>query len=354
MKKLFTVTSLFGCLSWFASPALAAPSLEQLLSAIKEDISANRLSSPANNNALEHINQFRQQAPFDFRVVPLVYQWGEAYVALANKAMDNRQYELADEYLDKVYHVAALTAGLEEAQERLDGLYDPAQAKTLETQQPSREDLERQRQLEALAAVEKAKVEAENRRKAEEDRRLAQEARRKAEEERKHRQELERLRRQELAEEQAAQKLTAEAQPQPTAIDNKPKRTLPPMFNQAAISAHTNAPVASSSIVMQEDNSAVLASFDVPVIKVRERDLSIAKDLAPICQAVVDKDASIVIQTADKSDYRWLIVRMTLCVRDIDQNFRLRYSQQNNPRAGKISISLHPARDSSLIRILQE
>src|SRR5690606_24396552 len=51
MKKLFTVTSLFGCLSWFASPALAAPSLEQLLSAIKEDISANRLSSPANNNA---------------------------------------------------------------------------------------------------------------------------------------------------------------------------------------------------------------------------------------------------------------------------------------------------------------
>ena len=123
------------------APAQAAN--EDLLGEIKADIAAKRLSSPAGNNALEKIDRFRAEDPFDYRIVPLTYQWGEAYVALAESAIAAKNYTKAQGYLDKVWLVAALTPGLDFGQHRADQHLRLAYTTSLERLEQAVERLQR-------------------------------------------------------------------------------------------------------------------------------------------------------------------------------------------------------------------
>lgn len=71
--------------------------------------------------------------------------------------------------------------------------------------------------------------------------------------------------------------------------------------------------------------------------------------LEPICQEIINNDASVVLRTQTTSDYRWLTVRLTLCVRRLDKGFRLRHSHQQVADTTP-SISLHPGRESALLK----
>ncbi|MDO6681811.1 hypothetical protein Q4551_05890 [Oceanobacter sp. 5_MG-2023] len=96
-----------------------------------------------------------------------------------------------------------------------------------------------------------------------------------------------------------------------------------------------------------EDNSPPLAEFLLDANLVELRDQSIQTLMAPLCQAIVDNQASVIVHAEDRVDYRWLTVRITLCVRRINEHFRLRHSYQQQD--GAPMISLHPARAASLL-----
>jgi hypothetical protein len=85
-----------------------------------------------------------------------------------------------------------------------------------------------------------------------------------------------------------------------------------------------------------------LADFALDEEKVAARDKGIRVELAPVCQQVIDNNASVQILTEDRVDYGWLTVRLTLCVRRIDPDFRLRlrYLQHD----GAPFVRLLPAR----------
>ena len=359
MKRLITLTALLLAMNSQA----ATQNLDQLLSSIKADIAAQRLSSPAGNNALERIDAFREQAPYDFRVVPLAYQWGEAYVALANKAIAAKEYDKAQGYLDKVWLVAALTPGLEESQDKLDKLYKgaPNVVARAEEKGPSKEELARQKQLAEAAEKEKAKVEAERKRKAEEEKRQAAADKKKAEQDRLRRQEEERQRRAEAekAEKAAAAKRLADAEKANTAkskADAKPAAKAAPVVAVAkpvapkpVVKASAGSNEVSELWSEAKEDTAPMASYPVSAEQIASRDRDIADSLQPVCKAILDNDASVVVHTQDKADYRWLTVRLTLCLRRLDKSFRLRHSYQavadNAP-----FVTLHPTREVSLVR----
>lgn len=323
----------------------AAQNLDQLLSAIKADISAKRLSSPAGNNALERIETFRAQAPYDYRVVPLAYEWGEAYVALANKAMDGKDYRKAQEYLDNVWFVAALTPGLEAAQARLDSVYTAAPT-AVASKTSSKAEQDRQRQLAEAAEKEKARIEAERKRRAEEERRLAAAEQKKAEQERLRRQQEERQRRAEA--ERSEQQ--AEAQRQ-TAARQAPAAPAPVV--SVAVSSRTQPEVSGNVTAMwdaAEESSPAIARYDLAADLIDRRDRAISATLEPVCSDIIAKDASVVIHTDSVDDYRWLTVRLTLCLRRQDKDFRLRHSHQADQAGAGPFVTLHPPRDSSLMR----
>ncbi|MCA6062001.1 hypothetical protein [Thalassolituus marinus] len=339
----------------------ATESLEKLLGGIKADIAAKRLSSPSGNNALEKIDAFREEAPFDFRVVPLTYEWGEAYVALAESAIASKDYAKAQGYLDKVWLVASLTPGLEDAQATLDKVYKgaPAVAAKAEDKGPSKEELARQKKLAEAAAKEKARVEAERKRKAEEEKRLAAEAKKQAEADRKRKAEEERLRRAEAekAEKAAAAKRVADAEkartqqakpaaaPAPVVVQ-KPKPEAPKVI---AVASRQQRSEVSGLWKDAKEESAPLASYPVSAEMLSERDRDIVDSLEPVCKAILDNDASVVVHTSDKADYRWLTVRLTLCMRRLDKTFRLRHSYESVADAEPF-VSLHPSREVSLVR----
>jgi len=356
MKRLITVTALLLAMNSQA----ATQNLDQLLSSIKADIAAQRLSSPAGNNALERMDAFREQAPYDYRVVPLAYQWGEAYVALANKAISAKDYDQAQGYLDKVWLVAALTPGLEDTQDKLDKLYKgaPNVVARAEEKGPSKAELARQKQLAEAAEKEKAKVEAERKRKAEEEKRLAAAERKKAEQDRLRRQEEERQRRAdaEKAEKAASAKRLAAAE---KAAKNTAATTAAKAAPAAAVVKATAKPVVVASAGSNEitelwsearEDTAPLASYPVSAEQISSRDRDIADTLQPVCKAILDNDASVVVHTLDKADYRWLTVRLTLCLRRLDKSFRLRHSYQEVAADSGPFVTLHPTREVSLVR----
>src|SRR5690554_7020648 len=80
MKKLRLIIPVVFAAVCVPTMAVAKQDTNKLLTGIKADIEAQRLSTPAGNNALEKIDAYRLQNPHDFKVVPLVYEWGEAYV----------------------------------------------------------------------------------------------------------------------------------------------------------------------------------------------------------------------------------------------------------------------------------
>lgn len=325
----------------FVAPVQAANiNLEQLLDGIRADIAATRLSTPADNNALDKIQTFRKQAPYDYRVVPLVYKWGEAYVSLANNAIAQKDYAKAQGYLDVVWPVAALTTGLEAAQDIIDKNYK-GQAKAVASA-PSAADLERQRQVAAQAVAEKARVAAEQKRLQEEQLRQQEQAKKQAAEQQALRQQQEREHR--LAAEQAAK---AAAKPAPVAAT-------PAVIAAAPVVKLSNKKV-TNMWAQAEEKSAPIATYslDAKYLATRDRD-AMAKALVPICKAIVDNDASVVVHADDKAAYRWLTVRLTVCLRHEDKSFRLRHSYQDNAAEGEPYISLHPARDVSLIKQVYE
>lgn len=368
MKKIYLILPVVLAAFFTQIAVAASQDLNKLLTNIKADIDAKRLSSPAGNNALEKIEAYRKQAPYDFKVVPLVYTWGEAYVALANNAIDAKEYSKASGYLNTVWPVAALTPGLEQAQAKLDAVYKPSAAVANEV---SPQELERQRQLAEAATKEKAREEADRQARIAEEKRQAELTKKKAAEDSARRQEEERLRR--LATEKAAADKASAA----TVAAAKPKPA--PAKVAVPVAAPVVAPVVVAPVVVPkpavivapvvvaatavtskavtalwndaEESSEPIATYAISAEQIRQRDRNIANTLQPICKAIVDNDASVVVHTENKSDYRWLTVRLTLCLRQTDGNFRLRHSYQEGLAAdSKPYISLHPSRDVSLLR----
>lgn len=365
--KILSATTLITATTLLLSTSVMASTqdTDKLLSSIKADIAAQRLAAPAGNNALERIQNFRNQAPYDFRVVPLVYEWGDAYIKLANKAIDAKEYAKAQSYLDQVWFTAALTPGLEEVQTKLDKLYKaPTGARTVAAA-PSAADLERQRKAAQEAEKEKARVEAERKRKAAEEKQKAEEEKRLADQERARRQQEERQRRAEAeaAEKAAAAQRVAAAQKSAVAAEQAKAAPAPVVAAPVAKAAPAAAPAtksiarstvrtsAAATAMWEEavETSAPIANYPLPAEQLSKRDRQIAKSLEPICKAIKDNDASVVVHTADKADYRWLTVRLTLCMRGLDSDFRLRHSHKELA-AGAPHITLHPAREVSLVR----
>lgn len=331
MRTLFQAA--LACLfaSVISNAAIADAKTDQLLAKIDADISAKRLSSPASNNAIDKIWQFKSIAPYDQRINSRVYKVGAIYVDLANKAIDSKNFSQAQLYLDNVWMVAYLTPGLEDTQDKLDkafsGSSNVAKAKPTPAPKPvtvakkddskakaaqaKKEQAQKEKQL-AAARVAKQKAEQE----AAQRRRSAEEKERK----------LAQLRKEEQTKREAAAKLaTLKAQ-------------------------REKANAAAQAIKSTEETSKAIADFnlDQELIDGREtREIRTA--LMPICQEIIDNEASVVLHTRTTQDYRWLTVRLTLCVRRIDKNFRLRHSHQQVADQTP-SISLHPGRSMSLLK----
>jgi colicin import membrane protein len=348
----------------------ATQDLDQLLSKIKADIKAQRLTNPAGNNALERIDTFRSQAPFDFRITPLIFKFGESYVSLANKAMAEKQYSQAQSYLDTVWQVAALTPGLEAAQEKNDKLSGGKASETKSTSRgPSAAELKEQRALADAAVAEKKRLDAERTKKANSDKQAKVASAKKAAADRKEKQEAERKRRlaNEKLQKQKAQatkdqsqkdnlqKQLAAAEAEKARLQSLANKKAQPVVAAKAQGKTQNARIATPIRLGNEtpigkgvETSSAIASYPLPQDKISNRDRGISQDLVPICKAIIDNDASIVLHAASKGDYRWLTVRLTLCTRRLDPSFRLRHSFDNETDS-KPFMTLHPARSTALL-----
>ncbi len=314
MKQIFKSTLLTIILGVFASSAMANAKLDTLLSKIDTDIEAKRLSTPSGNNAIERIWQFKSLAPFDQRINSRVYNVGGIYVSLANRSISAKKYSKAQGYLDKVWMLAYLTPGLETAQDSLDELFKGGKSRSAAASKKkaiANNDKSKAQKTKQLAAAKAAKAKADKI--AQKQRHLAQQKERK----------LAQLRQEEEKKRQEASKLaTVKAQ------------------RERAIAAAKNG----------REISTPIADFNLSQDFIDNREtLSIRMAIAPICQEILDNEASIVLHTRSLEDYRWLTVRLTLCVRRLDKGFRLRHSHQlvaeNEP-----SVSLHPGRNVSLLQ----
>ncbi len=328
MKTLFKTALTLLLVSVISNGALADTKADQLLAKIDADISAKRLSTPANNNAIEKIWQFKSIAPYDQRINSRVYKVGKIYVDLANQAIAGKNYTQAQLHLDNVWMLAYLTPGLEATQDKLDKVFNGsavAKAKpapkpeakpvTVAKKDTSSADKAKQAAREKeLAAARLAKQKAEK--EAAERRRAAEEKERK----------LAQLRKEEQAKREAAAKLaTLKAQ-------------------------REKASAAAVALNKAEETSKPIADFDLNQELIDGRETrQIRTALQPICQEIIDNEASVVLHTRTTQDYRWLTVRLTLCVRRIDKNFRLRHSHQQVADQ-EPSISLHPGRSMSLLK----
>lgn len=325
MKSIIRSALAYTLFALASNVTFADAQLDELLVKIDADISAKRLSTPEGNNAIQKIWQFKALAPYDQRINHRVYQVGEVYVNLANQARGKKQYAQAQVYLDNVWMLAYLTPGLEQAQDELDKVFKgsgsvakaapkpaaPAKpvAKATTTKKDSAADKARKEKELAAAKAAKAKAEKEaaQRRKEleEKERRLAQ------------------LRKEEEAKRQAAAKLAA--------LEAQRKK-------------------AAKEVEAAEETSKPIAEFNLNQDLIDSRKIrDVRTNLEPICQEILDNEASIVLHTRTVQDYRWLTVRLTLCVRRLDKSFRLRHSNQLISE-GAPSVTLHPSRSMSLLK----
>jgi colicin import membrane protein len=365
MKQIFIAAALVFGMNAHA----ATEDLDELLNQIEADISAQRLAKPAGNNALERIDTFRSQAPFDFRITPLIFKFGESYVALANKAMAKKKYGQAQGYLDIAWQVSALAPGLEAAQEKNDKLSGgKANAKRVAAKGPTAAELKEQKILAAAAIAEKKRLDKERKNKVRANKQSKADLAKKAAANKKAKQEAERKRR--LAnvklEEQKAQ-----AQKDKSQKDNLQKQLASAKAEKARLQSLAEQKINSSAPVTSQvetqnirtapiriteetpigngvETSIAIASYPLPQDKISNRDRGISQDLVPICKAILDEDASIVLHADSKGDYRWLTVRLTLCTRRLDPSFRLRHSFDNETTSEPF-ITLHPARSTALL-----
>lgn len=337
----------------------ATQDLDQLLSKIEADIKAQRLAKPTGNNALEGIDAFRAQAPFDFRITPLIYKFGESYVSLANKAIAKKKYGQAQGYLDIAWQVASLTPGLEEAQTKNDKLSSGKAKPKAAKKGPSAAELKKQKALAAAAVAERKRLDNDRRKKAQADKSAKASAAKKADADKRAKQKAEKNRRlaadksqkekqkaaSDLAKKQNLNKQLAAAEAEKArllALSKKSKAS--PVAISAPKVATTTAIITTSA----KETSSPIASYPLAADKIANRNRDISEELTPICKAIIDNDASIVLHTASKADYRWLTVRLTLCTRRLDTGFRLRHSFQTVTNEGPF-MTLHPARNTALI-----
>lgn len=345
MKHIFIAAALILSMNSHA----ATQDLDQLLNKIEADIKAKRLAKPAGNNALEGIDAFRDQAPFDYRITPLIYKFGESYVSLANKAINKKKYNQAQGYLDIAWQVAALTPGLEEAQKKNDKLNKSSAKPKSARKGPSAAEIKQQKAIAAAAATEKKRLDNERKKKAQADKNAKIAAEKKAKADKKAKQEAEKKRR--LAAEKA-QKDKSKSAAELAKKEKLNQQLAAAEAEKARLLALASAPVAASKVAITaipaKETSSPIASYPLEQDKIANRDRKISEDLVPICSAIIDNDASVVLHTSTKADYRWLTVRLTLCTRRLDSGFRLRYSFQELSD-DKPFMTLHPARSSALI-----
>lgn len=355
MKQIFIAAALVLSMNTHA----ATEDLDGLLKKIEADIGAQRLATPAGNNALERIDTFRAQAPFDFRITPLIFKFGESYVSLANKAIAKKKYGQAQGFLDIAWQVAALTPGLETAQEKNDRLSGGISSlKKVAKKGPTAAELKKQKALAAAAVIEKRRLDAERKKKAQSDKQAKVAAAKKAAANKKARQEAERKRR--LANEQllkqktqAAKNKSKQSKLQKQLASAKAEKAR----LQALVEKKTKETVVAEVTPVVEkakpirkgvETSSAISSHRLAQDKIVKRDRGISQDLVSICQAIISNDASIVLHAASKDDYRWLTVRMTLCTRRLDSNFRLRHSHVVE-ESSEPFITLHPSRSTALV-----
>ena len=334
MRTLFKTALACLLASVISTPVMADAKSDQLLAKIDADISAKRLSTPANNNAIEKIWQFKSIAPYDQRINSRVYKVGAIYVDLANKAIASKNFTQAQLYLDNVWMVAYLTPGLEAAQDKLDKAFGGsavAKAEPVKKAPAAPKPVTVAKKDDSKARAEQAKQE-----KAQKEKQLAAArlAKQKAEQEA-----ADRRRQAEIKERQLAQ-LRKEEQTKREAAAKL--ATLKAQREKAAAAA--------LAIKSTEETSKAIADFDLDQGLIDGRETrQIRSALMPICQEIIDNEASVVLHTRTTQDYRWLTVRLTLCVRRIDKNFRLRHSHQQVAEEAP-SISLHPGRSMSLLK----
>jgi len=96
----------------------------------------------------------------------------------------------------------------------------------------------------------------------------------------------------------------------------------------------------------RKDNSPPLAVYPVDEQLLTSRDRTIEQQLEPVCREIVRQQASVILHLKERMDYPWLMVRLTLCVRRLDSDFRLRHSLRLTD--GDPQLGLHPTRDFSL------
>jgi colicin import membrane protein len=366
MKQIFIAAALVLGMNAQA----ATEDLDGLLKKIEADISAQRLAKPAGNNALERIDAFRAQAPFDYRITPLIFKFGESYVSLANKAITKKKYGQAQGYLDVAWQVASLTPGLEATQEKNDKLSGgQSSPKKVAKKGPTAAERKKQKALAAAAVAEKKRLDLERKKKASSNKQAKVDAAKKAAAVKKAKQEAERKRR--LANEkllkkkaQAAkdkskqsklQKQLAAAEAEKSRLralaEKKAKAKLIAKSEPKVKKARAETPIKlgqATPIRKGVETSSAIASYPLPQDKISNRDRGISQDLVPVCKAIIDNDASIVLHAASKGDYRWLTVRLTLCTRRLDPGFRLRHSHAvEEPR--EPFMTLHPARSTALL-----
>jgi len=325
MRTFFKAAITLLLTAGLASAAFAQ-SADELLSQIDADINAKRLSTPAGNNAIEKIWQFKDIAPFDQRINSRVKRVGSVYVDLAKSAITRKKYSQAQSYLDNAWSISYLTPGLESTQDNLDSLFNGSSVAKKSTPKKAAP-----KQV-AKKDDSKAKAEQAKREQAQAAARLAKKK----------------------AEEEAAAKRRAEAEARERrlAIQRQEARAKSEAAAKLAQlkAQRERAELAARAINEAKETSKPIAAFDLNQELIDDRQTrQIRASLEPICQEIVNNDASVVLHTQNTSDYRWLTVRLTLCVRRIDKGFRLRHSHQQVSEA-EPSISLHPGRDEALLK----
>jgi len=317
---------------------MADAKLDEMLSAIDTDISAKRLSNPAGNNAIDKIWQFKAIAPYDQRINSRVYDVGTAYVALATKSTSAKKYSQAQLFLDKVWMLAYLTPGLEAAQDSLDAVYKGGSSVARAAKPVKKAKVAKKAAPKKVAKkATSKKVASANKKKAA----AALKAKRKKE-----------LAATKLAKQKAAKNAKAAQQAK---IDKEralalQRKEMVAKRQAAEKLATLNAQRAlAQAALIKEQETRSIADFDLNQDLIDNRETrKIRSALMPICQEILDNEASVVLHTRNTRDYRWLTVRLTLCVRRIDKSFRLRHSYKQVAE-GEPSISLHPGRNVSLL-----
>ncbi|GAA6135154.1 hypothetical protein NBRC116188_19440 [Oceaniserpentilla sp. 4NH20-0058] len=347
MRTLFKA-ALACILACGLSTTVLATEADDLLAKIDADIDAKRLSTPEGNNAIEKIWQFRDLVPYDQRINSRVQQVGSVYVDLANRSISSKRFSQAQSYLDSAWGISYLTPGLESTQDKLDKLFSGSSA--AKKQFAAKKAPAAPKQVAAVAPKKVAPKKDDSKEKAHQAQ-LAKEKARQAQLAKQK--EAARLAKQKAdAEAASKRRIEAEARERRLAMQRQEENA---KLEAAAKLAELNAQrekaeLAAKAINEAEETSKPIAGFNLDQELIEDRETrEIRTALEPICQEIINNDASVVLHTQSTQDYRWLTVRLTLCVRRIDKGFRLRHSHQQVADASP-SISLHPGRGSALLK----